>query len=66
MDVDKLKESPIGQLVPISGHDPRSGEEYECLAYVPVHAAVRTTSAARVDIPASAILLGGNTVQPCR
>ena len=32
MDVDKLKENPIGQLVPISGHDPRSGEEYECLA----------------------------------
>jgi cell filamentation protein, protein adenylyltransferase len=35
MDVDKLKESPIGHLVPISGYDPRFGEEYECLAYVP-------------------------------
>lgn len=35
MDVDKLRASPIGQLVPISGYDPRFGEEYECLAYVP-------------------------------
>lgn len=35
MDVDKLRASPIGQLVPISGYDPRFGEEYESLAYVP-------------------------------
>ena len=35
MDIDKLRGSPIGQLVSISGFDPRFGEEYECLAYVP-------------------------------
>ena len=35
MDVDKLRASPVGQLVPISGYDPRFGEEYDCLAYVP-------------------------------
>ena len=35
MEVDKLKSSPIGQLVPISGYDPRFSEKYECLAYVP-------------------------------
>lgn len=35
MDVDKLRASPIGQLVPISGYDPRFKEEYEYVAYVP-------------------------------
>lgn len=35
MDVDKLRASPIGQLVPISGYDPRFKEEYEYFAYVP-------------------------------
>ncbi|AQA03904.1 filamentation induced by cAMP protein fic [Mycobacterium sp. MS1601] len=35
MDVEALRDSPIGQLVPIRGHDPRLGEEYEYVAYVP-------------------------------
>jgi Fic family protein len=35
MDVDKLRGSPIGQLVPISGHDSRFGEKYEYFAFVP-------------------------------
>ena len=35
MDVDKLRGSPIGQLVPISGYDPRFKEQYDYLAYVP-------------------------------
>lgn len=35
MDVDKLQSSPIGTLVPISGYDPRFGEQYDYVAYVP-------------------------------
>lgn len=35
MDVDKLRDSPIGQLVPISGYDPRFKEQYDYFAYVP-------------------------------
>ncbi len=35
MDIEALRDSPIGQLVPIRGHDPRLGEEYEYVAYVP-------------------------------
>ena len=35
MDVDKLRGSPIGQLVSITGYDSRFGEQYDCLAYVP-------------------------------
>jgi Fic family protein len=35
MDVEALRRSPIGQLVPILGHDPRIGEEYEYVAFVP-------------------------------
>lgn len=35
MDAQKHTGSPIGHLVPISGYDPRFGEDYECLAYVP-------------------------------
>jgi Fic family protein len=35
MDVDKLRSSPIGQLVPISGYDSRFGEQYDYFAYVP-------------------------------
>ena len=35
MDVEALRRSPIGQLVPITGHDPRIGEEYEYVAFVP-------------------------------
>ncbi|MGY3553239.1 Fic family protein [Williamsia sp. R60] len=36
MDEAKLKDSPVGTLVPISGYDPRFREEYECVAFVPV------------------------------
>ena len=35
MEVDKLRGSPIGQLVPISEYDPRFGERYDYFAYVP-------------------------------
>lgn len=35
MDVDKLSASPIGQLVPISGYDPRFKEDYDYVAFVP-------------------------------
>lgn len=35
MDVDTLRGSPIGQLVPISGYDPRFKEQYDYFAYVP-------------------------------
>lgn len=35
MDVEALRKSPIGQLVPINGHDPRIGDNYEYFAYVP-------------------------------
>lgn len=35
MDVEKLRESPIGRLVPISGYDARFGEHYDYFAYVP-------------------------------
>ncbi|MGK2880321.1 MAG: Fic family protein [Mycobacterium sp.] len=35
MDLDRLRKSPIGQIVPISGYDPRFSEQYEYFAYVP-------------------------------
>jgi Fic family protein len=35
MDIDKLRNSPIGQLVPISGYDSRINERYDYFAYVP-------------------------------
>lgn len=35
MDVDALRGSPIGQLVPISGYDSRFREQYNYVAYVP-------------------------------
>lgn len=35
MDIDKLRGSPIGKLVPIKGYDPRFREQYEGHAYVP-------------------------------
>jgi Fic family protein len=35
MDVDKLRDSPIGHLVPISGFDSRFREQYNYFAYVP-------------------------------
>ncbi len=35
MELDKLRSSPIGQLVPISGYDSRFGEQYDYFAYVP-------------------------------
>ncbi|MGV9715185.1 Fic family protein [Rhodococcus pyridinivorans] len=35
MDIEKLKGSPVGELVPISGYDPRFREEYNCFAFVP-------------------------------
>lgn len=35
MDVEKMQNSPVGQLVSISGQDPRFNEQYEYFAYVP-------------------------------
>src|SRR5438128_9248868 len=35
LDIDAIKDSPIGELVPISGFDQRTGEEYEHWAYLP-------------------------------
>ncbi|MFL5823079.1 MAG: Fic family protein, partial [Solirubrobacteraceae bacterium] len=35
MDVGALRASPIGQLVPISGTDWRTGASYQHFAYVP-------------------------------
>jgi Fic family protein len=34
VDIDSLKQSPIGQLVPISGTDGRSGHHYQYFAYL--------------------------------
>ena len=30
-----LRDSPVGQVVPISGHDARFNEDYEAEAFVP-------------------------------
>jgi Fic family protein len=35
MDVDLIRQSPIGEVVPIAGFDQRTGEEYKHWAYVP-------------------------------
>src|SRR5688500_4558329 len=35
MDLEALQDSPIGQLVPIRGTDPRRDEDYEHNAFVP-------------------------------
>jgi Fic family protein len=35
VDVDVMRASPIGRLVPITGYDPRYGEEFSHYAYVP-------------------------------
>lgn len=35
MDLEALSKSPIGVLVPISGHDPRRGRDYQYSAFLP-------------------------------
>ena len=35
MDIEAIKGSPIGMLVPISGFDQRTGKEYRHQAYLP-------------------------------
>lgn len=35
MDIDLIRRSPIGSVVPISGFDQRTGEEYRHAAYLP-------------------------------
>lgn len=35
MDAKRFESSPIGQVVPIAGYDPRFDEEYDHVAYVP-------------------------------
>ena len=37
MEVDRFRDSPVGHLVPIRGHDPRFGEDYDHWAFVPEH-----------------------------
>lgn len=58
MDETKLESTPVGQLVPIRGYDPRFQEEYECVAFVPVDLPVElslkpSTYAAVVDATAA-------------
>ncbi len=45
--MSSLGESPIGSVVPITGHDPRFGESYEAEAFVPADLPDR------VDLPGS-------------
>ncbi len=47
MDLDALSASPIGQLVPISGTDGRSGEHYDYYAYLagPLPTAIELSAA---------------------
>jgi Fic family protein len=45
---ETLRRSPIGELVPISGHDARFGEDYEAEAFVPADLPDR------IDVPSSA------------
>lgn len=35
MDVERLRDSPAGDLVPITGSEPRTGEPYQHFAFVP-------------------------------
>jgi cell filamentation protein, protein adenylyltransferase len=35
MDLEAIRDSPIGTLVPISGTDPRTGQAYEHMAFLP-------------------------------
>lgn len=35
VDLERLRNSPVGELVPIRGYDPRFNEEYEYFGYVP-------------------------------
>ncbi|KAA0924911.1 Fic family protein [Rhodococcus sp. ANT_H53B] len=35
MDLDKIRNSPVGELVPITGYDPRFREEYDYFAFAP-------------------------------
>ena len=46
MDLDALRDSPIGELVPISGQDGRTGEHYEYFAYLaaPLPASIELSS----------------------
>lgn len=44
--IDALRDSPIGELVPISGQDGRTGEHYEYFAYLaaPLPASIELSS----------------------
>lgn len=52
MDLDALRNSPIGQLVPISGQDSRTGEQYDYFAYLAAElpASVELSSATWTEV----------------
>ena len=60
MDVTRFRGSPIGDIVPISGSDPRFGETYEHWAFVPhpLPDEVRLSPAARDAVTEAALALG--------
>ena len=60
MDVDLIRESPIGAVVPISGYDQRTGENYEHWAYVPdpLPGTVELTTPTWAEVTEAATALG--------
>lgn len=55
MDVDALKNSPIGELVPISGTDPRTMQQWNYWGYLPSNlSAVPALSAHAINLSARA------------
>jgi Fic family protein len=60
MDIEAMRDSPIGVLVPIRGMDGRTGEPYEYLAYLaaPLPVAVELTSATWTVVAETEAALG--------
>lgn len=60
MDIDAIKQSPIGRLVPIAGFDPRTGREYDHWAFVPkaIPQEVALSAATWTQIAAAEAALG--------
>ena len=52
MDLDALRDSPIGELVPISGQDGRTGEHYDYFAYLaaPLPASIELSSGTWTEV----------------
>jgi len=53
VDLERLRASPIGSLVPISGSDQRTGENYNYFAYLPAPASAVTRARVRARTPGS-------------